>query len=238
VGVVVTMLMTVIVMIVLVLVAMMLMIMMLMGVGMLLGAVVGLMLMAFMGDHVVIMVLGTGRLLERLVGLRLRVARSLDQLALHAVAMAAAAGVAMAGAAAMAAVLVFFLGLAMGALIGLDQRLTVGDRDLVVVGVDFAEGQEAVAIAAILDEGGLQRRLYARDLGEINIAAQLLALGSLEIKLFDSIATDHDDPGLFRVGGIDQHLVGHFGALDGGGRGSWRAQIAPPGDATVDLIRG
>ncbi|MGL3208101.1 hypothetical protein [Bradyrhizobium sp. BR 1433] len=93
-------------------------------------------------------------------------------------------------------------------------------------------------VAAILDEGGLQRRLYARNLGEINVAAQLFALGGLEIKLFDAIATDHDDPGLFRVGGIDQHLVGHFGALDGGGRGSWRAQTAPPGDATVHLIRG
>ncbi|WP_244443309.1 hypothetical protein [Bradyrhizobium sp. Ai1a-2] len=63
-------------------------------------------------------------------------------------------------------------------------------------------------------------------------------MGSLEIKFFDAIAADHDDPGLFRVGGIDQHLVGHFGALEGGGRGAWRAQIAPPGDATVHLIRG
>jgi hypothetical protein len=67
-----------------------------------------------------------------------------------------------------------------------------------------------VAVAAIFDEGGLQRRLYPRDLGEIDIAAQLLALGGLEIKLFDSIAADHDDPGLFRVGGVDQHFVGHF----------------------------
>ena len=69
-------------------------------------------------------------------------------------------------------------------------------------------------------------------------AAQLLALGSLEIKFFDAIAADHNDPGLFRVGGVDQHLVGHFGTLDGGGRGAWRAQIARPGDATVHLIRG
>jgi len=44
------------------------------------------------------------------------------------------------------AVLAFLLGLAMGALVRLDQRLTVGDRDLVVVGMDFAEGQEAVAV--------------------------------------------------------------------------------------------
>jgi len=66
----------------------------------------------------------------------------------------------------------------------------------------------------------------------------LFALGGLEIKFFDAIAADHNDPGLFRVGGIDQHLVGHFGALDGGGRGARRAHNARPGDATVHLIRG
>jgi len=115
-------------------------------------------------------------------------------------------------------VFALFLGLAMGALIGLDQRLTVGDRDLVVVGMDFAEGEEAVPVAAIFNEGGLQRRLYAGDLGEIDVAAQLLALGGLEIKFFDAIAADHNDPGLFRVGGVDQHFVGHFGTHDGDGR--------------------
>ncbi|WP_349629979.1 hypothetical protein [Bradyrhizobium tropiciagri] len=205
-----------------------------------------LMLMTLMGEHVMVvmpglmvMMLGIDGVLVSLDrGLRLRVGGTLDHLALDAVAMAAAAGIAVARPAAVAAVLVLFLGLAMGALVGFDQRLTVGDRDLVVVGVDFAEGQEAVTVAAILDEGGLQRRLYARDLGEVNVAAQLFALGGLEIKLFDAIAADHNDPGLFRVGGIDQHLVGHFGALDGGGRGSRRAQTAPPGDATVHLIRG
>jgi hypothetical protein len=162
-----------------------------------------------------------------------------DDVAADALALTAAAGVAVArAAAAVGAVLALFLGFAMGLLIGLDQRLPIGDRDLIIVGMDFAEGEEAVAIAAIFDEGRLQRRLYARDLGEVDIAAQLLALGGLEIKFLDAIAADHDDPGLFRVGGIDQHLVGHFGALDGGGRGAWRARIARPGDATVHLIRG
>jgi hypothetical protein len=165
----------------------------------------------------------------------------LDDVALDAVAMTAAAGVAVARPAAAAvagAILALFLGLAMGAFIGLDQRLTVGDRDLVVVGMDFAEGQKTVAVAAIFDESRLQRRLYARDFGEVDIPAQLFALGGLEIKFFDAIAADHDDPGLFRVGSIDQHLVGHFGTLDGGGRGAWRAHVARPGDATVHLIRG
>ena len=144
---------------------------------------------------------------------------ALHDLALDAVAMAATSGVAVARAAAMAgAVFAFFFGLTMGALIRLDQRLTVGDRDLIIVGMDFAEGEEAVAVAAILDEGRLQRRLHTRDLGEVDIAAQLFALGGLEIKFFDAIAADHDNPGLFRVGSIDQHFVGHFGAHDGGGR--------------------
>ena len=181
-------------------------------------------------------------LLVSLMGLwRLRRidACALQDLALDAVAMAATSGVAVAGAAAMAgAVFALFFGLAMGAFIRLDQRLTVGDRDLIIVGMDFAEGEEAVAVAAIFDEGRLQRRLYPRDLGEVDIAAQLLALGGFKIKFFDAVAADHDDPGLFRVGGIDQHLVGHVLTLGGGGRDSPWAPSALPGDATVHLIRG
>jgi hypothetical protein len=143
----------------------------------------------------------------------------LDDAALHALPIAAAARVAVTWAAAVVgAVLALFLGFAMGALVGLDQGLTVGDRNLIVVGMDFAEGQEAVTVAAVFDEGGLQRRLYARDLGEIDVSAQLFALGGLEIKFFDAIAADHHDPGFFRMGGIDQHFVGHFGTLGGGGR--------------------
>ena len=47
----------------------------------------------------------------------------------------------------------------------LQQRVAVGLGDLVVIGVDFAERQETVAIAAVIDERRLQRRLDARDLG-------------------------------------------------------------------------
>ena len=162
-----------------------------------------------------------------------------DDVAAHAFAMTAAAGVAVARtAAAVRTVLGLFLGLAMGLFLGLDQRLPVGDRDLIIVGMDFAEGEEAVAIAAIFDEGGLERGFDPCDLGEVDVPAQLLALRGLEIKLFDAIAADHDDPGLFRVGGIDQHLVGHVLTLGGGGRDKPWARIAPPGDATVHLIRG
>ena len=91
----------------------------------------------------------------------------------------------------------------------LDQRLPVGDRNLVIVGMNFAEGQEAVAIAAVIDECRLQRRFDARHLGQIDVAAELFAASRLEVEFFDSIAAQNDHPGLFRMGRIDQHLVGH-----------------------------
>ncbi|WP_312016673.1 hypothetical protein [Bradyrhizobium sp. BR 10261] len=164
---------------------------------------------------------------------------ALDDVAADTLAVTAAAGIAVArAAAAMGAVLALLLGFAMSLLFGLDQGLSVGDRDLVIVGMDFAEGEEAVAVAAIFDEGGLERGFDPGDLGEVDIPAQLLALRGLEVKLLDAIAADHDDPGLFRVGGVDQHLVGHVLTLGGGGRGSPWARRALPGDATVHLIRG
>jgi hypothetical protein len=164
---------------------------------------------------------------------------AVNDVALDALAIAAATRVAVTGAAAFgSAAFSLLFGFAMGALIGLNQGLTVSDRDLIIIRVDFAEGQKTMAVAAIFDEGGLQRRLNTRHLGQIDIATQLFALGGLEVKFFDAVAADHNDPGLFRVGGVDKHFVGHFSALVGGGRVSRLARIAPPGDATVHLIRG
>ena len=45
----------------------------------------------------------------------------------------------------------------MGLFLGRDQRLPVGDRDLEIVGMDFAEGEDAEAVAAINNEGGMTR---------------------------------------------------------------------------------
>ena len=75
--------------------------------------------------------------------------------------------------------------------------------------MDFREGQEAVAVAAVLDEGRLQRRLNARHLGEIDIAAELLPDLGLEIEIFNAVSVEHRHPGFFRVGGVDQHFLGH-----------------------------
>ncbi len=96
-----------------------------------------------------------------------------------------------------------------GALVFFDQRLPVGDRDLIIVGMNFGEGQEAVAIAAIIHEGGLQRRLHTRHLGKIDIAANLFTGGGLEVEFLDAIAAQNYHPGFFRMGRVDQHFVGH-----------------------------
>ena len=98
---------------------------------------------------------------------------------------------------------------ALGALVLSDQRLPVGDRNLIIVRMDFAEGEKAVAVAAVIDERGLQRRLDPRHLGQIDVTAQLLAAGRLEVELLHTLATQNDHPGLFRMGSIDEHLVGH-----------------------------
>ena len=50
--------------------------------------------------------------------------------------------------------------------------------------MDFAEGEEAVAVAAILDEGGLQARLYPDHLGEVDVALELSLGRCLDIEIF------------------------------------------------------
>ena len=82
----------------------------------------------------------------------------------------------------------FRVSIALVALFLRDQSLPVGDRDLVVVRVNFRERQEAVAVAAVVDEGRLQRRFNARNFGEVDITAKLFAVGTLEVELLDAIA--------------------------------------------------
>src|SRR5690606_9231901 len=72
-----------------------------------------------------------------------------------------------------------FLGV--GPLFG-KKSLTVGLGYLVVVGVDFAEGEEPVPIAAEVDESRLQRRFDPGYLGEIDVALDLLVFGRFKVE--------------------------------------------------------
>ena len=89
------------------------------------------------------------------------------------------------------------------------QRLAIRDRDLIVVGMDFRERKEAVAIAAIVYKGRLQRRLDPCYLCEIDVASKLALVFGFKVKLLDLVSVHHHDAGLFRVGGIDKHFLRH-----------------------------
>ena len=82
-------------------------------------------------------------------------------------------------------------------------RFADGHRDLVIVRVDFSEGEEAMPVAAIVYEGGLQRGLDASDFSEIDISAELFARRRFVVELLNPIAARHHHPGLLRVGGVD-----------------------------------
>ena len=90
-----------------------------------------------------------------------------------------------------------------------EERLPVGDRDLVIVGMDFAEGEKAVPVPAIFDERRLKRRFDPRHLGEIDVPAKLSPRSGFEVELLDLLTAHHHHPRLLRVGGIDKHLVCH-----------------------------
>ena len=115
-----------------------------------------------------------------------------------------------------AARLVVLVGLGRQALLLGDQPFAVGDGDLIVVGMDFGEGQEAVAVAAIFHERRLQRRFDADDLRQVDVALEGLAARRLEIEFFKSCSIDHDHPSFLGVARIDEHAPCH-GSLRGVG---------------------
>jgi hypothetical protein len=86
--------------------------------------------------------------------------------------------------------------------LGAQQRLTIGYRDLVVIGMDFTEGEEAVTVSAIFDKSSLEGGLYTRYASEIDISFELLLVLGFKIKFFDTVTANYDNPCFLRVGGI------------------------------------
>ena len=111
----------------------------------------------------------------------------------------------------------------LGGVLGLfgQQRVAIGLGDLVIIGVNFAEREEAMAIAAIFDERRLQRRLDPGHLGEIDISLELFVLGGFEIEFLDPVTFGDRDPGFLRVARVDQHAHGH--GYFSGARAIWFA---------------
>ncbi|CDX56894.1 membrane hypothetical protein [Mesorhizobium plurifarium] len=93
---------------------------------------------------------------------------------------------------------------------GAQQGLTVGDRDLIVVGVNFTEGEKTVTVAAILDKGCLEGRFDAGYAGEVDVSFELLLVLGFKVEFFDAVTANDDNACFLRVGGVYQHLVGHY----------------------------
>jgi len=99
----------------------------------------------------------------------------------------------------------------LGGMLGLfaQQRVAVRLGDLVIVGMDFTEGEETVTIPAVIDERRLERRFDPGYFGEIDITLELLVLLGLEIEFLDPVTLGDRDPGFLRVARVDQHAHGH-----------------------------
>ncbi len=56
-----------------------------------------------------------------------------------------------------------------------------------------------MTVSAVLDEGGLEGRLYAGDLGEVDVASELPPCGRLEVEFLKPVSVGDDNP---RPGGL------------------------------------
>jgi hypothetical protein len=84
------------------------------------------------------------------------------------------------------------------------QFLPVFDRNPVVIGVNFAEGEEALTIAAIFHKSRLQGRFYPRHTSEIDIAFKLFAVAGFVVKILDLIIVQKDNACFVALTSVDQ----------------------------------
>ena len=68
-----------------------------------------------------------------------------------------------------------------------------------------------MAVAAVIDEGGLQRRLDACHFRKIDIAADLFLVFGFEVEFFYAVSAYDNDARLFSVRRIDKHFLCHVG---------------------------
>ena len=88
-----------------------------------------------------------------------------------------------------------FLAFAQGFL----DRGTVAAAWLVILGGDFLERQEAVAVAAVFDETGFEAGLEAGDDGFVDVALALLFAGGFNVEVDEFLTVDNGDTEFFRL---------------------------------------
>jgi len=97
------------------------------------------------------------------------------------------------------------------------QRFAVGVRDLVVVGVDFVEGQEAVAVAAVFTTNAAwSEGSYGGDLGQIDCCRAAVSWrGFRKSNSSNPCIRPGRRPAFFGVGGCRSASLRHKGVLAG-----------------------
>ncbi|KCZ96385.1 ribonuclease E [Hyphomonas hirschiana VP5] len=91
----------------------------------------------------------------------------------------------------------------------LQQQFAVSGGQLVIIGVNLAEGEKTVAVATILDKSRLERRLHTGHFGEIDVSAELFVAGCLKVEIVNLAVVDDGHPRFFGVGSVDQHQSAH-----------------------------
>ena len=74
-----------------------------------------------------------------------------------------------------------------------------------VLAGDFLERQEAVAVVAVVDEAGFERRLDAGDDGLVDVALALFLARGFDVEVDEFLAIDDGDAQFFRLRRVDQH---------------------------------
>ena len=92
----------------------------------------------------------------------------------------------------------------------LDARAPDVDAGPEVGAGDFLEGQEAVALGAVVYEGGFEAGLDAGDDALVDIALALLLAGGLDVEVDQFLAVDDGDAQLFGLRRVEQHAFHCF----------------------------
>ena len=70
---------------------------------------------------------------------------------------------------------------------------------------DFLQGEEAVAVCAVIHEGGFEAGLDTRDARFVNIGFGLNPHAGFDIEIVKLLPIDQRNPKLFGLGGVNQH---------------------------------
>jgi hypothetical protein len=77
------------------------------------------------------------------------------------------------------------------------------------VGADIGYVEEAVALGADVDEGGLDAGFDVLDAAEVDVSDVTLGFCAFDVEFFEDVVLNDRDPAFFRLRDIDEHFLFH-----------------------------